>query len=167
MSTSEPTSPGAPGSSAPAVRPRSIAAVLGMYTLARLALLAAIAGLLVLAGAPLILAVLVGLIVALPLSMLVFKRLRGQLDAVLDEARQRRSRERAALRARLRGEPDASDGGSEREPHAGGRGPHQEQQPGVAEHPDQPTPLGTAEHPPGLHHGQGQRHHGEQHGPAA
>ena|SRR3712207_1672621 len=167
MSTPEPTSPGAPGTSAGPARPRSLAAVLGLYTLARIALLAVIAGLLVLAGAPLILALLVGLIVALPLSMLVFKGLRSRLDTAFEETRQRRARERAALRARLRDGSDASDDRPEGEPDPGGGGPHEEQQPGVAEHPDEATPLGAAEHPPGLHHRQGQRHHGEQHGPAA
>jgi Protein of unknown function (DUF4229) len=167
MSTPEPTSPGAPGTSARPTQSRSLATVLGLYTLARIALLAGIAGLLVLAGAPLILAVLVGLIVALPLSMLVFKGLRAQLDTALEVTRRRRTREREALRAQLRGVPDASDDGPEPQPESGGRGPEQQEQPGVAEHPDQATPLGAAEHPPGLHHGKGQRHHGEQHGPAA
>lgn len=81
--------------------------VLALYTLARLGLLALIAGALVLAGVPLLVAVLIALIVALPLSMFVFRGLRAQLDARLAESGRRRRTERAALRARLRG--DESD----------------------------------------------------------
>ena len=42
-----------------------------------------VAGLLVLAGVPLLIALLVGLIVALPLSMVLFRGLRGRLDEAL------------------------------------------------------------------------------------
>ena len=84
-----------------------LATTLVLYTLARLALLAVIAGLLLLAGTPLVLALLVALIVALPLSMLVFRGLRGRLDAALSTSRARRADERAALRAGLRGDDPA------------------------------------------------------------
>ncbi len=80
-----------------------VAAALALYTLARLALLAVIAGLLLLAGTPLLIALLVALIVALPLSMLVFRGLRARLDAALATSRARRAQQRAALRAGLRG----------------------------------------------------------------
>jgi hypothetical protein len=83
----------------------SLAAVIGLYTLARIGLVAAVAGALVLAGVPLLIAVLVGLIVALPLSMVLFRGLRGRMDRSLAQVRDRRSAERAALRSRLRGEP--------------------------------------------------------------
>lgn len=86
----------------------SLAVTLALYTLARLALLAVIAGLLVLAGTPLIIALLVALVVALPLSMLVFRGLRGRLDLAVAASRARRAHERAALRAGLRG--DAPNG---------------------------------------------------------
>jgi hypothetical protein len=95
-----------------------IAATLVLYTLARLALLAVIAGLLLLAGTPLVIALLVALIVALPLSMLVFRGLRARLDAALAASRARRGQEREALRAGLRGDdaPQASGDRPEGEP---------------------------------------------------
>jgi hypothetical protein len=56
----------------------------------------------------------VALIVALPLSMFVFRGLRTRLDVALAAARARRAEERAALRARLRGdEPEPSAGTAE------------------------------------------------------
>jgi len=86
-----------------------VAVAICLYTLARLLVVAVVAGLLALAGVPLLVAVLVGLIVALPLSMVLFRGLRGQLDQALSAARERRSAERALLRSRLRGEADAGD----------------------------------------------------------
>lgn len=87
-----------------------------LYALARLGLLALVTGLLLAAGVPLVLAVLIGLIVALPLSMVLFTSLRSQLDAALAEAGRRRSSERAALRARLRGEEPPGPSGEESPP---------------------------------------------------
>lgn len=75
-----------------------------LYAAARLGLVAVVAGLLVVAGVPLLLAALIGLIVALPLSMVLFRGLRDRLDAALAVSGARRSAERAALRARLRGD---------------------------------------------------------------
>ncbi len=86
------------------------------YTVARLGVVVAVAGLLVLAGVPLLLAALIGLIAALPLSMLLLRGLRGRLDAALAAVRQRRAAEREVLRARLRGDDlagAAEDGGAE------------------------------------------------------
>jgi hypothetical protein len=117
-----------------------VAATLALYTLARLALLAVIAGLLLLAGTPLVIALLVALIVALPLSMLVFRGLRARLDTALAVSRARRAQEREALRAGLRGDETPADApgrgtrhldtpsgdGPERQPDAGGDGPDQQ-----------------------------------------
>ena len=91
--------------------PPSFVGPLLAYTLARLCLVAAVAGLLVLAGVPLLLAVLIGVIAALPLSMLLLRGLRGQVDAGLTAARERRAAQREVLRARLRGDdlPDLPD----------------------------------------------------------
>ena len=86
-------------------RPPGLAATIWLYTLVRIAMVALVAGLLVLAGVPLLIAVLAGLIVALPLSMVLFRGLRARLDEALAQARERRSGERAALRGRLRGDP--------------------------------------------------------------
>jgi uncharacterized protein DUF4229 len=94
-------------STQPAAARPGLAATIALYALARLALLAAIAAVLVLAGVPVLVAVLVGLIVALPLSMVLFRGLRARLDAAIAVAQQRRSTEREALRARLRGEAPA------------------------------------------------------------
>jgi uncharacterized protein DUF4229 len=65
----------------------------------------------------------VALIVALPLSMLVFRELRARLDAALAASRARRAQEREALRAGLRGDDDAppSEDISEPPGHAGTR----------------------------------------------
>lgn len=86
-----------------------LAATLALYALARLALIAVIAGLLLLAGTPLVVALLVALVVALPLSMLVFRGLRARLDAAFAASRARRSQERDALRAGLRGDDPTPD----------------------------------------------------------
>jgi hypothetical protein len=104
-------------SAPPSDRRPSLAASIGLYTLARLGLVAVVAGLLVLAGVPLLIAVMVGLIVALPLSMVLFRGLRGRLDAALARTRERRSAERAALRGRLRG--DAEPAPPDPSPRAG------------------------------------------------
>jgi hypothetical protein len=95
-------------------REPGLAATLALYALARVGLLALIAALLLMAGTPFVIALLVALIVALPLSMLVFRGLRTRLDVALAAARARRAEERAALRARLRGdEPEPSAGTAE------------------------------------------------------
>ncbi len=82
----------------------SLAAAVGLYTFARLGLVAVIALVLSLVGVPAVIAVLVALIVALPLSMVLFRGLRARLDGALAEVSARRAREREALRSRLRGE---------------------------------------------------------------
>jgi hypothetical protein len=111
-------------------RPREfgLVATVALYTLARLVLVAIVAVLLALAGVPVVLAVLIGLIVALPLSMVLFRGLRNRLDTAIAVVRERRGAEREALRARLRGDGEAdpaatgraaSDDPAEREPHGG------------------------------------------------
>jgi Protein of unknown function (DUF4229) len=101
-----------PGPAAPHPAERGVLGVLLLYGLARLGLIALVAGLLLLAGTPLLIATLVALIVALPLSMLVFRGLRSRLDEALAAARARRSAQRAALLAGLRGDAEPGDGGS-------------------------------------------------------
>jgi predicted lipid-binding transport protein (Tim44 family) len=117
-------STGAPRPDAPAGAP-GLAGTLALYGLARLGLLAVVAGLLLLAGTPLMIALLVALIVALPLSMLLFRGLRARLDEALAIARAQRGAQREALRAGLRGDPDpVRDPGSgdrhQGQPDAGG-----------------------------------------------
>ena len=87
----------------------SLVGTLLAYTLARLCLVAAVAGLLVLAGVPLLLAVLIGVIVALPLAMLLLRGLRTRMDAGLAAVRERRAAQREVLRARLRGDELPAD----------------------------------------------------------
>lgn len=99
-------------------REPGLAATVAFYALARLGLVAVAAGLLAFAGVPIILAVLIGLIVALPLSMVLFKGLRTRLDTAIAVAGGRRSAEREALRARLRGDSDSGDP-AERQSHGG------------------------------------------------
>ncbi len=84
--------------------PPGLLATVGLYTLARLGLVAVVAAALALAGVPFVIAILVALIVALPLSMVLFRGLRGRLDAAIAEVSRRRGVEREALRSRLRGE---------------------------------------------------------------
>jgi hypothetical protein len=91
----------------PTERQPGLAATVALYTAARVALVAFVTAVLLLAGVPLVLALLVALIVALPLSMVLFRGLRARLDAALAATRERRAREREALRARLRGDEPA------------------------------------------------------------
>jgi hypothetical protein len=105
----------------------SLVGTLVAYTLARLCLVAAVAGLLVLAGVPLVLAVLIGVVAALPLSMLLLRGLRKRMDASVAVARERRAAQREVLRARLRGdELVASEEAADREADAGEHRPGQQ-----------------------------------------
>jgi membrane protein implicated in regulation of membrane protease activity len=88
----------------PAGQRLGLAATVGLYVLARLGLVAIVTALMLLTGTPFLIALLIGMIVALPLSMVLFRGLRTRLDTAVSESRSRRSRERSALRARLRGE---------------------------------------------------------------
>ena len=105
----------------------SLVGTLVAYTLARLCLVAVVAGLLVLAGVPLVLAVLIGVVAALPLSMLLLRGLRKRMDASLAVVRERRAAQREVLRARLRGDDlRESDEGAEREADASEHRPSQQ-----------------------------------------
>jgi hypothetical protein len=81
-----------------------------LYTLARLvlavALTAAILGIgeLVHVRVPLLVAMLFALVIALPLSLFVFKSLRGRVAEGIAAVDEHRRQDKAALRARLRGE---------------------------------------------------------------
>ncbi|RTL70938.1 MAG: DUF4229 domain-containing protein [Pseudonocardiaceae bacterium] len=77
---------------------------MALYTVARIAVVAVVAGLLSLAGVPFLLALLIGLVVALPLSMVLFRGLRARLDAAVEASRARR----ADVRAHLRGDDEPS-----------------------------------------------------------
>jgi len=108
----------------------SLVGTLVAYTLARLAIVVAVAGLLVLAGVPLLLALLIGVVAALPLSMLLLRGLRRRVDAGVAAVQERRTAQREVLRARLRGDEVhddvRSDDGAERQPDAGEHRPGQQ-----------------------------------------
>ncbi len=129
-------------------REPGLAATLALYALARLGLLALIAALLLLAGTPFVIALLVALIVALPLSMFVFRGLRTRLDVALAAARARRgggtggaagsaARRRARAAGRDREAVEATEDGAEpagapeagTEPPDAGSGDRPERQP--------------------------------------
>ncbi|QLL09989.1 DUF4229 domain-containing protein [Mycobacterium vicinigordonae] len=88
--------------------------------MARLALAAAVSGaiygvarLIGVADFPFTLALLLGLIVAMPLGMWVFGPLRRRATAALEVTGERRRKERDQLRARLRGDAVAEPGSDE------------------------------------------------------
>jgi hypothetical protein len=97
----EPTSNGQPG--------RKLARDLGLYTVARLVLVAVLAAVVVGIGkatshsVPLLVALMFAIVLSLPVSMLLFKRLRGRVNAGIAVVDERRRRDKAELRARLRG----------------------------------------------------------------
>lgn len=86
---------------------------LSLYTFARFLLVAVIGavivgvGRLVAVDVPLLVALLFAVIVALPLSLVVFKRLRSRVNQGIAAVDERRRKDKAELRARLRGDrPD-------------------------------------------------------------
>ncbi|TLF58123.1 DUF4229 domain-containing protein [Nocardia cyriacigeorgica] len=90
---------------------------LALYTVARLTLVALITAVIMLAAKlidvqiPLVVAALFALIIAMPLSLILFKGLRTRVNediAVVDE---RRRQDKAQLRARLRGDEPGEQGG--------------------------------------------------------
>jgi hypothetical protein len=117
------------------------------YGVARVGLVALLAGLLVVVGVPFLVALMVALVVALPLSLLLFPRLRRDLDAALAEHGRRRREQKESLRAQLRGE-EAGSAERQREADPGGDRPGQHDQGGVTEHRDQVPAPDTGEHPP-------------------
>ncbi|MFE3321428.1 DUF4229 domain-containing protein [Nocardia sp. NPDC059195] len=86
---------------------------LALYTLARLGLVVAIAALIVgiakLVGVdvPVIVAALFALLVAMPLSLTLFKKLRVKVNEDIAVVDSRRRQDKAQLRARLRGGDDS------------------------------------------------------------
>ncbi|MGH3697846.1 MAG: DUF4229 domain-containing protein [Pseudonocardiaceae bacterium] len=83
---------------------RALARDVVIYSVARLAMVAVLALLLVLTGVPLLVAILLALVVALPLSMLLLASLRARVSAGLAVVGARRKAERDRLRRQLRGE---------------------------------------------------------------
>jgi Protein of unknown function (DUF4229) len=74
------------------------------YTVARLAMVAAMTLILVLAGVPLLVSILLALVVALPLSAVLLGSLRARVNTGLAVVAERRRAERDRLRRQLRGD---------------------------------------------------------------
>lgn len=83
---------------------------LGLYTLARFALVAVLAAIIVFGAkifdvdVPLLVAMIFALVLSLPLSMVFFKTLRTRVNEDIAAVDERRRRDKADLRAKLRGE---------------------------------------------------------------
>jgi hypothetical protein len=122
------------------------------YGLARAGLVAAIAALLSLSWVrvPLLVSIMVGLVVALPLSLMLLPKLRKDLDTALAAARRRRREQKARLRAQLRGEDlsGRSARPSQGEADSGAERPGEHDQPGGTEHRDEVATTDASEHPP-------------------
>jgi hypothetical protein len=89
------------------VAPHNLGRDLTLYTLGRLALIAAVTVLLVLFDVPLLVALAVAVVVGFPLGLLVFRGLNHRVTAALAERNRERVDARDRLRAELRGDqPD-------------------------------------------------------------
>lgn len=75
-----------------------------LYVLARLGLVAVVTGVLMVVNVPLLPALTVGVVVALPVSLFLFKGLRQRVAVGLNERQAARRAERDKLRAELRGD---------------------------------------------------------------
>ncbi|MGK8511714.1 DUF4229 domain-containing protein [Nocardia asiatica] len=97
---------------------RRLARNLALYTIARLGLVVVLTAVIVLAAKlvavdiPLVVAALFALIIAMPLSLVLFKRLRVKVNEDIALVDERRRRDKAELRARLRGEQPPTPPGS-------------------------------------------------------
>lgn len=78
-----------------------------LYTVARFGLVALVAALLMLAQVPVLVAVAVSVVVVMPLSLLVFGRLRRRVAIGMAERTEDRRVRREQLRAQLRGDAPA------------------------------------------------------------
>ncbi|WP_330250628.1 DUF4229 domain-containing protein [Nocardia sp. NBC_00565] len=91
---------------------------LALYTLARLALVVVITAVIVGAAhlvsvdIPLVVAALFALLIAMPLSLTLFKKLRTRVNEDIAAVDAKRRQDKAQLRARLRGETDGPGAGS-------------------------------------------------------
>lgn len=84
---------------------------LTLYLLARFGLIAIVAVILVFLRMPLIVALAGGFIAGIPLGFLVLRPLNRRVSAGLAVRRERRDRQRAELRAQLRGDAETGAGG--------------------------------------------------------
>jgi hypothetical protein len=77
---------------------------LALYSLARVALVAAVTVLLVIFDVPLLVAIAIALVVGFPLGLLLFRNLNNRVTAGLADRGAAKHAERERLRAQLRGE---------------------------------------------------------------
>jgi hypothetical protein len=82
---------------------------LALYSLARVGLIAAVTGLLVLVRVPFLVSLAVAVIAGFPLGLLLFRGLNRQVTAGLAERGAAKYAERQRLRAELRGETPPED----------------------------------------------------------
>ena len=134
----------APPTREPDAGPPALGPAIAKYGLARAALVAAVSALLTWVGVPLLVAIIIGLVVALPLSLVLLPSLREELDTALVAAGSRRREQKARLRAQLRGEITLGEG----EPDPGAERPGEHDKAAGAEHRDEIAAPDTAEHPP-------------------
>ncbi|MGB3773394.1 MAG: DUF4229 domain-containing protein [Rhodococcus sp. (in: high G+C Gram-positive bacteria)] len=101
---------GAPGSPEGGSAKGRLVRDLGLYTLARLALIAVVAAIIFFGAAavgvdiPLLVAMVFALVVAFPLSLVLFKTLRRRVNEDIAAVDEKRRRDRDDLRSRLRGD---------------------------------------------------------------
>jgi Protein of unknown function (DUF4229) len=88
---------------------------LALYTVARLLLVVVLAavifgvGKLVGVTIPLLVVLIFAVVIALPLSLVLFKKLRIRVNEAIADVDEKRRRDKADLRARLRGDEDGGD----------------------------------------------------------
>jgi hypothetical protein len=148
------TAPSSPAPQPESGEPAAEAAVpplgpaVAKYALGRLALVVVVAGVLAAVHVPLWIAVIIGLLVALPLSLVLLRGPRRDMNVAIAAAGQRRRERKERLRAQLRGEvgPDSAQG-VQRQADGGAQRPDQHDQPAGAEDGDQLAAPDTAEHP--------------------
>ncbi|WP_343231396.1 DUF4229 domain-containing protein [Saccharopolyspora ipomoeae] len=85
----------------------NLARDIALYTVARFGLVAIVAALLMLAQVPVLVAIAVSVVVVMPLSLLVFGRLRRRVAIGMAERTEDRRQRREQLRAELRGDAPA------------------------------------------------------------
>lgn len=102
---------------APSKAKRSLVRDLGLYTLARLGLVVVIAAIilgvsqLVNVDVPLLVALIFAVIIALPLSLVLFGKLRTRVNEEISAVDAKRREDRDDLRAKLRGDGSGDDDG--------------------------------------------------------
>ena len=87
----------------------SLVVDIALYTVARLGMLALVLAVLMLLGVPFLVAAAVSVVVVMPVSMLVFGKLRRRVATGMALRGEQRRQRRAELQAQLRGERDSED----------------------------------------------------------